>query len=41
MNLDGYLSSLIGYDACFYCAGVSAFSMSEKEYTIQKAIVTF
>ena len=33
MNLDGNLSSLNGYDACFYCAGVSAFLMSEKKYT--------
>jgi uncharacterized protein YbjT (DUF2867 family) len=27
-------SKLTGYDACFYCAGVSSIGMSEAEYTV-------
>jgi hypothetical protein len=33
MNLDGFTNQLTGYDACFYCAGVSSAGMSEKEYS--------
>jgi uncharacterized protein YbjT (DUF2867 family) len=33
MDLDGFSSHLTGYDACFYCAGVSSAGMSEPEYS--------
>jgi len=33
LNLDGVTAELSGYDACFYCAGVSSLGMSEAEYT--------
>jgi hypothetical protein len=33
MNLDGFTNQLTGYDACFYCAGVSSAGMSEKDYS--------
>lgn len=33
MNLDGVTAELSGYDACFYCAGVSSVGLSEAEYT--------
>jgi NAD dependent epimerase/dehydratase family len=33
MDLDGFTSQLTGYDACFYCAGVSSRGMSESEYS--------
>lgn len=33
LDLDGYTSRLNGYDACFYCAGVSSAGMSEAEYS--------
>jgi uncharacterized protein YbjT (DUF2867 family) len=33
MDLDGFTKQLTGYDACFYCAGVSSAGMSEKEYS--------
>ena len=33
MNLAGFTNQLTGYDACFYCAGVSSAGMSESEYT--------
>lgn len=33
MKLDAVKSQLTGYDACFYCAGVSSVGMSEAEYT--------
>ena len=33
MNLEGFTNQLTGYDACFYCAGVSSAGMSEKEYS--------
>ncbi len=33
LDLDGFTSQLIGYDACFYCAGVSSRGMSETEYS--------
>ena len=33
LELDEYTSQLTGYDACFYCAGVSSAGMSESEYS--------
>jgi uncharacterized protein YbjT (DUF2867 family) len=33
LDLDGVSSQLAGYDACFYCAGVSSAGKSEAEYT--------
>ena len=33
LNLDGFAKQLTGYDACFYCAGISSAGMSEAEYT--------
>jgi uncharacterized protein YbjT (DUF2867 family) len=33
MNLEGFNNQLTGYDACFYCAGVSSAGMSEKDYS--------
>jgi uncharacterized protein YbjT (DUF2867 family) len=33
LDLDGFTSQLTGYDACFYCAGVSSTGMSEAEYS--------
>lgn len=33
MNLDEVKSQLTGYDACFYCAGISSVGMSEDDYT--------
>lgn len=33
LHLDGFTDQLTGYDACFYCAGVSSAGMSEPEYT--------
>jgi hypothetical protein len=33
LNLDGFTQQLTGYDACFYCAGISSWRMSEAEYT--------
>jgi uncharacterized protein YbjT (DUF2867 family) len=33
LDLDGFASQLSGYDACFYCAGVSSRGMSESEYS--------
>src|SRR5215472_14301129 len=33
-KLDGVESKLAGYDACFYCAGVSSVGMSEADYTV-------
>src|SRR5579872_1825506 len=32
LNLDAFASQLTGYDACFYCAGVSSRGMSEADY---------
>jgi hypothetical protein len=32
-NLEQYAHQLRGYDACFYCAGISSVGVSEKEYT--------
>jgi nucleoside-diphosphate-sugar epimerase len=33
MQLDGVMDRLSGYDACFFCAGVSSVRKSEAEYT--------
>ncbi len=33
LELDRFTSELSGYDACFYCAGVSSLGMSESEYS--------
>ncbi|MFZ3216592.1 MAG: NAD-dependent epimerase/dehydratase family protein [Candidatus Acidiferrales bacterium] len=33
LALDAVATQLTGYDACFYCAGVSSRGMSEAEYT--------
>ena len=33
LNLDGFSNQLTGYDACFYCAGVSSRGMGEPEYS--------
>jgi uncharacterized protein YbjT (DUF2867 family) len=32
-KLDGHDATLTGYDACFYCAGVSSVGMKEGDYT--------
>ena len=32
-NLDEFTAQLTGYNACFYCAGVSSVGMKEPEYT--------
>lgn len=32
LNLDEFTGSLTGYDACFFCAGVSSLGMKEAEY---------
>lgn len=31
-KLEGFESQLSGYDACFYCAGISSVGMSEEKY---------
>jgi nucleoside-diphosphate-sugar epimerase len=33
LDLGGVEAKLAGYDACFYCAGVSSVGMTEEEYT--------
>jgi uncharacterized protein YbjT (DUF2867 family) len=33
MNPDAVANQLAGYDACFYCAGISSVGMDEKKYT--------
>jgi nucleoside-diphosphate-sugar epimerase len=33
MQLDAVRDQLAGYDACFFCAGISSVGMSEAEYT--------
>jgi hypothetical protein len=33
LDLEGVTSQLAGYDACFFCAGVSSRGMQESEYT--------
>jgi uncharacterized protein YbjT (DUF2867 family) len=32
LDVDGVAGGLTGYDACFYCAGISSVGMSEAEY---------
>jgi uncharacterized protein YbjT (DUF2867 family) len=32
LKLDGVVRELAGYDACFYCAGISSAGMSEADY---------
>ncbi len=32
LNLDGFAKDLSGYDACFFCAGISSAGMSEAKY---------
>ena len=34
MQLEKYAAALSGYDACFYCAGISSVGMSEEKYTL-------
>ncbi len=34
LKLDEFTAQLTGYDACFFCAGVSSAGMKEKEYTL-------
>jgi len=33
LKLEEFTSQLTGYDACFYCAGVSSLGLSEAEYS--------
>jgi len=33
LDLDAFTGQLTGYDACFYCAGVSSTGMSESDYS--------
>lgn len=33
MDLDAFDAQLTGYDACFYCAGISSVGMDEAKYT--------
>ncbi|WP_202390777.1 epimerase [Flavobacterium sp. Sd200] len=33
MDIEQYKDNLDGYDACFYCAGISSLGMGETEYT--------
>src|SRR5262245_61046058 len=33
MNIGNYADQLAGYDACFFCAGVSSVGMTEDKYT--------
>jgi uncharacterized protein YbjT (DUF2867 family) len=33
LEIERYKDSLIGYDACFFCAGISSVGMSEADYT--------
>jgi hypothetical protein len=33
MKLDGFASQLSGYDACFFCAGISSAGLREADYT--------
>ena len=31
-KLSGYKNNIVGYDACFYCAGISSIGMAEEKY---------
>jgi uncharacterized protein YbjT (DUF2867 family) len=33
MELDAFTAQLTGYDACFFCAGISSVGLNEAEYT--------
>jgi hypothetical protein len=33
LNLEAFTTQLTGYDACFYCAGISSTGMNEADYT--------
>jgi hypothetical protein len=33
LQLDGYENQLTGYDACFFCAGISSVGMKEDAYS--------
>ena len=33
LNLDEFTGQLTGYDACFFCAGISSVGMNEQEYS--------
>jgi uncharacterized protein YbjT (DUF2867 family) len=33
LNLDNYTNDLKGFDACFYCAGISSVGLNEETYT--------
>ncbi|WP_218037009.1 NAD-dependent epimerase/dehydratase family protein [Spirosoma sp. KUDC1026] len=33
MTLEGVMDQLTGYDACFYCAGISSVGLNEDKYT--------
>ncbi|MXV15642.1 NAD-dependent epimerase/dehydratase family protein [Hufsiella ginkgonis] len=34
LEVEAYSTSLEGYDACFFCAGISSVGMSEEKYTL-------
>ncbi|KIO78818.1 hypothetical protein TH53_01680 [Pedobacter lusitanus] len=34
LKIEDYSNSLHGYDACFFCAGISSVGMNEEKYTI-------
>jgi len=33
MKIEQYSDNLVGFDACFYCAGISSIGMNEEDYT--------
>ena len=40
LKLDNYLNELKGYDACFFCAGISSVGMKEDVYTRMTYVTT-
>src|SRR5258706_7717074 len=34
LKLDEFTEQLTGYDACFYCAGISSNGMNEQQYSL-------
>jgi uncharacterized protein YbjT (DUF2867 family) len=34
LKIGDYAKELVGYDACFYCAGISSVGMGEEQYTL-------
>lgn len=34
LKIAGFAQELAGYDACFYCAGISSVGMNEEQYTL-------